>query len=133
VVTGENSMKTIVLKYSETEVHHFCCDILESAVIDCQYWAGHDLPKYAAKDDQGRTVSINFQHLVQDESLGPWKRTFLDTEALWQGLKEYISVNQSNLDNHITQGILMLNINALDDFDIDELIRSALFDLTLEW
>jgi hypothetical protein len=106
---------------------------LESAAIDCQYWAGHDLPKHAAKDDQGRTVSINFQHLVQDESLGPWKRTFLDTESLWQGLKEYIAVNQSYLDNHITQGILMLNVNALDDFDIDELIRAALFDLTLDW
>jgi len=126
-------MKTIVLKYSEKEVHEFCCDILESAAIDCQYWAGHDLPKYAAKDDQGRTVSINFQHLVPDDSLGPWKRTFLDTEALWQGLKEYISVNQSNLDSHIAQGILMLNINALDDFDIDEIIRTALFDLTLDW
>ena len=126
-------MKTIVLKYSETEVHNFCCDVLESAAIDCQYWAGHDLPKYAVKDDQGRTVSINFQHLVPDDSLGPWKRTFLDTESLWQGLKEYISVNQSNLDNHIAQGILMLNINALDDFDIDEIIRTALFDLTLDW
>lgn len=126
-------MKTIVLKYSETEVNRFCCDILESAVIDCQYWAGHDLPKYAAKDDQGRTVSLNFQHLVQDESLGPWKRTFLDTESLWQGLKEYISMNQSYLDNHISQGILTLNVNALDDFDIDELIRSSLFDSTLDW
>lgn len=126
-------MKTIVLKYSETEVHNFCCDILESASIDCQYWAGHDLPKHAAKDDQGRTVSLNFQHLVQDESLGPWKRTFLDTEALWQGLKEYISVNQSNLDTHIAQGILTLNVNALDDFDIDELIRSSLFEPTLDW
>jgi hypothetical protein len=128
-------MKTITLKYSETEVDRFCCDILESAVIDCQYWAGHDLPKHAAKDDQGRTVSINFQHLVQDESLGPWKRTFLDTEALWQGLKEYITLSQlqSQLDNHIVQGILMLNINALDDFDIDEVIRDALFDLTVEW
>jgi len=126
-------MKTITLKYSETEVHNFCCDILESAAIDCQYWAGHDLPKHAAKDDQGRTVSINFQHLVQDESLGPWKRTFLDTEALWQGLKEYISVNQSNLDTHIAQGILTLNVNALDDFDIDELIRSSLFEPTLDW
>lgn len=126
-------MKTIVLKYSETEVHNFCCDILESATIDCQYWAGHDLPKHAAKDDQGRTVSINFQHLVPDDSLGPWKRTFLDTESLWQGLKEYISVNQSNLDNHIAQGILTLNINALDDFDIDEIIRTSLFDLTLDW
>lgn len=126
-------MKTIVLKYSETEVDRFCCDILESAVIDCQYWAGHDLPKHAAKDDQGRTVSLNFQHLVQDESLGPWKRTFLDTEALWQGLKEYISVNQSNLDTHIAQGILTLNVNALDDFDIDELIRSSLFEPTLDW
>lgn len=126
-------MKTIVLKYAEKEVHEFCCDILESAAIDCQYWAGHDLPKYAAKDDSGRTVSINFQHLVPDDSLGPWKRTFLDTESLWQGLKEYISVNQSNLDNHIAQGILMLNINALDDFDIDEIIRTSLFDLTLDW
>lgn len=126
-------MKTITLKYSETEVHNFCCDILESATIDCQYWAGHDLPKHAAKDDQGRTVSINFQHLVTDESLGPWKRTFLDTEALWQGLKEYISVNQSNLDTHIAQGILTLNVNALDDFDIDELIRSSLFEPTLDW
>jgi hypothetical protein len=126
-------MKTITLKYSETEVHNFCSDILESAAIDCQYWAGHDLPKHAAKDDQGRTVSINFQHLVTDESLGPWKRTFLDTEALWQGLKEYISVNQSNLDTHIAQGILMLNVNALDDFDIDELIRSSLFEPTLDW
>lgn len=126
-------MKTILLKYSETEVHNFCCDILESASIDCQYWAGHDLPKHAAKDDQGRTVSINFQHLVPDDSLGPWKRAFLDTESLWQGLKEYISVNQSNLDNHIAQGILMLNINALDDFDIDEIIRTSLFDLTLDW
>ena len=126
-------MKTIVLKYSETEVHNFCCDILESAAIDCQYWAGHDLPKHAAKDDQGRTVSLNFQHLVTDESLGPWKRTFLDTEALWQGLKEYISVNQSNLDTHIAQGILTLNVNALDDFDIDELIRSSLFEPTLDW
>lgn len=126
-------MKTIVLKYSETEVHNFCCDILESASIDCQYWAGHDLPRHAAKDDQGRVVSINFQHLVQDESLGPWKRTFLDTEALWQGFKEYISVNQSNLDTHIAQGILTLNVNALDDFDIDELIRSSLFEPTLDW
>ena len=126
-------MKTIVLKYSEAEVHNFCCDILESATIDCQYWAGHDLPRHAAKDDQGRTVSLNFQHLVQDESLGPWKRTFLDTEALWQGLKEYISVNQSNLDTHIAQGILTLNVNALDDFDIDELIRSSLFEPTLDW
>jgi hypothetical protein len=133
VVTGENSMKMITLKYSETDVHNFCCDILESAAIDCQYWAGHDLPKHAAKDDQGRTVSINFQHLVPDDSLGPWKRTFLDTESLWQGLKEYISVNQSSLDNHIAQGILMLNINALDDFDIDEIIRTSLFDLTLDW
>jgi hypothetical protein len=126
-------MKTIVLKYSETEVDRFCCDILESAVIDCQYWAGHDLPRYAAKDDQGRVVSINFQHLYLDESFGLWKRTFLDTEALWQGLKEYISVNQSNLDTHIAQGILTLNVNALDDFDIDELIRSSLFEPTLDW
>jgi len=126
-------MKTIVLKYSETEVHNFCCDILESATIDCQYWAGHDLPRHAAKDDQGRTVSINFQHLYLDESFGVWKRTFLDTDALWQGLKEYISVNQSNLDNHIAQGILTLNVNALDDFDIDELIRSSLFEPTLDW
>jgi hypothetical protein len=126
-------MKTIVLKYSETEVDRFCCDILESAAIDCQYWAGHDLPKYAAKDDQGRTVSINFQHLYLDESFGLWKRTFLDTESLWQGLKEYISINQSYLDNHIAQGILTLNVNALDDFDIDELIRSSLFEPTLDW
>ena len=126
-------MKTIVLKYSETEVHHFCCDILESAAIDCQYWAGHDLPRYAAKDEQGRIVSINFQHLYLDESFGVWKRTFLDTESLWQGLKEYISVNQSYLDNHIAQGILTLNVNALDDFDIDELIRSSLFEPTLDW
>lgn len=126
-------MKTIVLKYSETEVHNFCCDILESAIIDCQYWAGHDLPRHAIKDHEGRTVSLNFQHLVQDESLGPWKRTFLDTESLWQGLKEYISVNQSNLDTHIAQGILTLNVNALDDFDIDELIRSSLFEPTLDW
>jgi hypothetical protein len=133
VATGENSMKTIVLKYSETEVDRFCCDILESAAIDCQYWAGHDLPKYAAKDDQGRTVSINFQHLYLDESFGLWKRTFLDTESLWQGLKEYISINQSYLDNHIAQGILTLNVNALDDFDIDELIRSSLFEPTLDW
>ena len=126
-------MKTITLKYSETEVDRFCCDILESAAIDCQYWAGHDLPKHAAKDDQGRTVSINFQHLYLDESFGLWKRTFLDTESLWQGLKEYISINQSYLDNHIAQGILTLNVNALDDFDIDELIRSSLFEPTLEW
>jgi hypothetical protein len=133
VATGENSMKTIVLKYSETEVHRFCCDILEEAVTDCQYWAGHDLPRYAAKDDHGGTISINFQHLVQDESLGPWKRTFLDTEALWQGLKEYISMNQDNLDNHIAQGILTLDLNVLDYFDIDELIRSSLFEPTLDW
>lgn len=126
-------MKTITLKYSETEVNNFCCDILESATIDCQYWAGHDLPRHSTKDTQGRTVSINFQHLVQDESLGPWKRTFLDTESLWQGLKEYISTNQSQLDNPVAQGILMLNVNALDDFDIDEIIRVALFDLTLWW
>jgi hypothetical protein len=133
VVTGENSMKTITLKYSETEVDRFCCDILESAVIDCQYWAGHDLPRYATKDDHGRVVSINFQHLYLDESFGLWKRTFLDTESLWQGLKEYISINQSYLDNHIAQGILTLNVNALDDFDIDELIRSSLFEPTLDW
>ena len=126
-------MKTITLKYSETEVHNFCCDILESAVIDCQYWAGHDLPRHATKDHEGNTVSINFQHLVQDESLGPWKRTFLDTESLWQGLKEYITVNQGQLDNPVAQGILMLNINTLDEFDIDEIIRVALFDLTLWW
>jgi hypothetical protein len=57
----------------------------------------------------------------------------LDTESLWQGLKEYISINQSYLDNHIAQGILTLNVNALDDFDIDELIRSSLFEPTLDW
>lgn len=126
-------MKTITLKYSETDVHQFCCDILESAAIDCQYWAGHDLPRHATKDHEGRTVSINFQHLYLDESFGVWKRTFLDTDALWQGLKEYISVNQSHLDTHIAKGILTLNVNALDDFDIDELIRSSLFEPTLSW
>lgn len=119
---------TITLRYNKQKVEQFCSDILTEAVIDCQYWAGHDLPKHATRDSDGSVTAINFQHLLGDESLGRFKRSYLDIETLWQGLKEYVAVYQDQLDVLPGKAIIVLSSYMLDDFEIDELIRFVLLD-----